>query len=69
MSRPPRPLTGVKDSRPCWFCSRQLRGFHGVVAYVDGNEVVAHRTCLRDAEVDEDYAGRLYVPACSEETP
>lgn len=52
-------LHGTASPAPCWWCSRQLRGWKGWGAKVDGDEVVFHRDCLSEAIEDEDFRGRI----------
>lgn len=59
--RPRRPLRGVRLKAPCWWCSRALRGGHGVLGLVDRKPTAFHAACLREARRDSDLAGRVAV--------
>ena len=52
-------LRGTASPAPCWWCSRQLHGWKGWAATVDGNAVVFHHDCLSEAVEDEDLRGRI----------
>jgi hypothetical protein len=53
---------GEKSKTPCWWCCRQLQGWHGVRVKVDGNEVVVHKQCLRAMREDADFGSRVQEP-------
>lgn len=52
-------LRGTSSKAPCWWCSRQLLGWKGWAAKVDGNVVVFHHDCLSVAVEDPDFRGRI----------
>jgi hypothetical protein len=47
----------ARSPAPCWWCSRQLRGWRGWRARVD--DVVVHVGCMREMLRDEDFRGRV----------
>ena len=56
---PKRGVGGEPSRSPCWWCSKQLAGWHGFKILVDGNQVVVHKICLEKMQRDPDFKNRV----------